>query len=284
MLTGPVKSSGVWSISRMPAVELVVDVAEGARLHAVAVERDVLALQRLDDEVRHHAAVVGMHARPIGVEDARHLDAQLVLAVIVEEQRLGAALALVVAGARPERIDVAAIALDLGMHGRVAIDLAGRGLEDLRPHPLGQPQHVDRAVDRGLGRLHRIVLVVDRRGRAGEVVDLVDLDVEREGHVVPHQLELRMAETGSDVVLVAREVVVDAQHVVARRQQALAKMRAQEARAAGHQNSSTHGAKLLDLEMPLVGRPMQFEATAQATKASSSSPKRALQLYTNSIQ
>ena len=100
---------------------------------------------------------------------------------------------------------------------------------------------------RGLGRLHRIVLVVDRRGRAGEIVDLVDLDIERERHVVPHQLEMRIAEAGDDVVLVAGEVVVDAQHVVARRQQALAEMRAEEAGAAGHQNPLAHALALLNL-------------------------------------
>ena len=56
----------------------------------------------------------------------------------------------------------------------------------------------------GLGRLHRVVLVVNGRGRAGEVVDLVDLDVEREGDVVAHQLEARMAEQMVDVALWCR--------------------------------------------------------------------------------
>ena len=51
----------------------------------------------------------------------------------------------------------------------------------------------------GLGRLHRVVLVVHRRGRAGEVVDLVDLDVERERHVVADQLEMLVVEQMLDV-------------------------------------------------------------------------------------
>ena len=172
-------------------------------------------LQRLHDEVRHHAAVVRVHARAVGVEDAHHLDAQLVLAVVVEEQRLGAALAFVVAAADADRVDAAPVGLGLRVHLGVAVDLAGRGLQDLGLHPLGQAQHVDRAVHAGLGGLHRIVLVVDRRGRAGEVEDLVDLDVEREGHVVAHQLEARVAEQVRDVALGAGEEVVDAQHVVA---------------------------------------------------------------------
>jgi hypothetical protein len=115
-----------------------------------------------------------------------------VLAVIIEQQRLGAALALVVAGARPDRVDVAPIRLRLGMHDGVPVDLRGGGLQYLAAEPLREPEHVDRAMDGGLGRLDRIVLVTHRRGRAGEIVDLVDVDMEREGCVVAQELEPRM--------------------------------------------------------------------------------------------
>jgi hypothetical protein len=90
------------------------------------------------------------------------------------------------------------------MHRRVAIDLAGRGLEDLGPHPLGQAQHVDGAVHAGLGRLHRVELVVDRRGRAGEVVDLVDLDIEREVTSWRISSKCGIAEQMGDVVRACR--------------------------------------------------------------------------------
>ena len=224
------------SISRTIAVDQVVDVAERAGLAAVAVDRDRLAAQRLDDEVADHPAVVGVHPRAVGVEDPHHLDAEVVLAVVVEEQRLRAALALVVAAADPDRVDVAPVVLGLRVDLRVAVHLAGRGLQDPRLDPLGQAEHVDRAVHAGLGRLHRVVLVVDRAGRAGQVVDLVDLDVEREGHVVAHQLEHRVAHQVGDVALGAGEVVVDAQHVVAVGEQPLAQVRAEEAGAAGDQH------------------------------------------------
>jgi len=137
-----------------------------------------------------------------------------VLAVIVEEQRLGGALALVIAGARANRIDIAAIIFGLRVHGRIAIDLGSRGLEDLCLHPLGKAEHVDRPEDAGLGRLHGIELVVDRRGRTGEVVDLVDFDIEREADIVSHRLEVRIAEKMRDVILAPGKVVVDAEHVV----------------------------------------------------------------------
>jgi hypothetical protein len=73
MLTGPGRRCRAARGSR----DLVVDVAEAAGLAAVAVDRQRLAAQRLHDEVRHHAPVVDLHARPVGVEDAHdaHVDA-----------------------------------------------------------------------------------------------------------------------------------------------------------------------------------------------------------------
>ena len=233
-LTGPVSSFGLFIRRTKPSIR-VVDVAERAGLAAVAVDRDRLALQGLDDEIRDHAAVVRVHARAVGVEDARDLDLELVLAPIVEEQRLGAALALVIARARPDRIDVAPIVLRLRMDGGVAVDLRGRGLEDPAFEALGEAQHVDGAVHAGLGRLHGVVLVVDGRGRAGEIVDFIDLDIEREGHVVTHELEARVAEQVLDVALGAGEKIIDADDVVAVGDQAIAEMRAEKAGAAGYQ-------------------------------------------------
>ena len=97
---------------------------------------------------------------------------------------------------------------------RIAIHLAGRGLEDPRIQPLRQAQHVDGAMHAGLGGLHRVVLVVDRRGRAGEVVDLVDFHIQREGHVVAHELEARVVDDRLQVVARAGIEIVDAQHLV----------------------------------------------------------------------
>ncbi len=54
---------------------------------------------------------------------------------------------------------------------------------------------------RSFGRLHRVKLVVDRRRWAGQVVDLVDLDIKRERYIVPKDFETRMADQMGDVVL-----------------------------------------------------------------------------------
>src|SRR5262245_27631125 len=91
-----------------------------------AIDGDRLASQRLHNEIGHHTAVARMHAWPIRVEDARDLDAQLVLALVVEEERLRATLAFVVTRASADGIDVAPIILTLRMHQRIAVHFARR--------------------------------------------------------------------------------------------------------------------------------------------------------------
>ena len=108
-----------------------------------------------------------------------------------------------------------------------------------RPDALGEHQHVEGAHDVRLDRLDRVVLVVHRRRGAGQVVDLVDLGEERLADVVPQQLEARMVEQVLDVVPPAGEEVVQADDVVALGQQPVAEMRADEAGAAGDEDS--HG-------------------------------------------
>src|SRR3546814_10259022 len=78
------------------------------------------------------------------------------------------------------------------MDHRIAIDLAGRGLEDLGARALRQRQHVDGPDDAGLYRVHRIALVMDRRGRAGEVVDFVDVDLQRRSEEHTSELQSLM--------------------------------------------------------------------------------------------
>jgi hypothetical protein len=109
--------------------------------------------------------------------------------------------------------------------------------EDFGLHAFGQPKHVDGAVHAGLGGLHGVMLIVNRRGRTGEIVNFVDLDIERESHVVPHQLEARMIAQMGDVQFGSGEEIVDAKDVVALGDQSVAQMGTQETRATGDQNS-----------------------------------------------
>ena len=108
-----------------------------------------------------------------------------------------------------------------GVDRRVAVDLAGQRLKDLGLKALGEPQHVDRAEHARFRRLDWIALVVNRRGRAGEVIDLVDFHEERMRDVVAEKLEALVIEQVLDVAARAGEEIVDAQHVAAFGQQPL---------------------------------------------------------------
>ena len=66
---------------------------------------------------------------------------------------------------------------------------------------------------------------------SGEVVYLVHLDIERERHVVTHQLEARMIEQSADRRSSPGKKIVDAQHLVAGVDQTLAEMAAEKAGA-----------------------------------------------------
>ena len=91
-------------------------------------------------------------------------------------------------------------------------------------------------MDAGLRGLHRIVLIVDGRSRAGEIVDLVHLDIERKGHVVTNELEARVAEQMRDVGLGAGEEIVDANDIVALSKEPVTKVRTEESGPASNEN------------------------------------------------
>jgi len=219
------------------AVDEVVDVAEGARLLPLAVDGDVLAVERLHEEIGDHATVVGVHARAVGVEDAHDPDVHPVLPVVVEAEGLGGALALVVARAHAVAVHVAPVLLGLRRDVRVAVDLRRRCLQYPGLDALGEAEHVHRADDRRLHRLHRVVLVVHRRRRARHVVDLVDLDEKLLGHVVADDLKVGLVKQVLDVGLLRGEEVVERDDVVALVDEAAAQVRSEEAAAARHQDA-----------------------------------------------
>jgi hypothetical protein len=131
---------------------------------------------------------------------------------------------------------MAPVLLALRMLVRVAIDLAGRRLQDLGADPLRQTKHVDGAVHARLRGLHGVVLVVDRRSRAGEIVDFVDLDIERKGNVVADRLEVGMTQQVGNVAPGPSEIVVNAYHFVAGGDEPITQMAAKKAGAAGHED------------------------------------------------
>ena len=217
----------------------IIHVAEGTCLLAIAIDGDGLAKKGLDDEVGHDPAVIGMHFRTVGIEDAANLDRQMMLAPVGEEQGLGTALSFIVAGPYAVGIDMAPVAFHLGVHFGVSVDFAGGSLEDAGMHPLGKAQHIGRAVHAGLDGLHGIVLVVNGRCRAGKIVDLLDFHIEREGHIMTHELKAGIVQKFLDIGSGTGKKVVHAENFVTFVKQTLAQMCAKKAGTAGDQNTFT---------------------------------------------
>src|SRR4051812_10830840 len=155
--------------------------------------------------------------------------------MIIEEQRLCGPLAFVVAGARPRRVHMAHIALRLRMHFRVAVYFAGGCLQNARALFSGKLEHVVGAKYAGPHRTDRVVLIVRRRSRAGEIEDALHRtgDLERLRDVVLDERKSGMVEKRPDVLDTARVEIVDAGHVVTALHQPIAEMRTDESGAAG---------------------------------------------------
>ena len=123
------------------------------------------------------------------------------------------------------------------MDQRIAINLTRRCLQNAGLHSFRQPEHIDHTHHTCLDGFDRIVLVMNRRRRAGEIVDLIDLEHYRFGHVVTNQLEILIVEKVGNILLAAGEKVVNAHDLVALVQEPFAKMRADKARTACDQYS-----------------------------------------------
>jgi hypothetical protein len=81
---------------------------------------------------------------------------------------------------------------------------------------------------------------MDRRGRTSEIIDLVHFDIEREGHIVTHQLEARIIQQMRDIGAPAGKEIIDAQDFVSGIDQTLAEMGSQKTGAAGYQDTLSH--------------------------------------------
>ena len=188
-------------------VDEVVAVLERTRLTAVAVDRDVLVAKRLHDEVRDHTAVLRMHARSVGIEDAHHPRVDIELANTVRNQRLAHSFAFVVAAADANRVDIAPLMLLLRMHQRIAVDFARRAMEQLRVITQCELEAEEDALDGRHRREHRTRLIVDRRGGTCEIVDLVELHALEAGTLRGNIGDIPLQETEARIIRKAPEIL-----------------------------------------------------------------------------
>src|SRR5580658_5412682 len=91
------------------SVDLIAYVAEAPRLAAIAIDGKVLSTQRLPHEVWNYAAVVDLHARSVGIEDAQNSGIDLVVTAKGHGDGFGKALGLVVYRSRADRIHISPV-------------------------------------------------------------------------------------------------------------------------------------------------------------------------------
>ena len=122
------------------------------------------------------------------------------------------------------------------MDMRVAVDLGCRSLQNPDVAAAREIEKVKRAKHTCFQGADRIGLIVGRRGRAREIVDLIDLEIDRIDDVVLQDLEVWMAGQMRDIPGVARREVVEADHRLTFGKQPFAKMGPKKSRPAGDQN------------------------------------------------
>jgi hypothetical protein len=83
-------------------------------------------------------------------------------------------------------------------------------------------------MDAGLGGLYRIVLVMNRAGRTGKIVDLIHFDIEWETDVMSDDFEIGVIDQIDNVAFCAGKEIVDANDLMAIIEKMLAEMPSQE--------------------------------------------------------
>ena len=172
-------------------------------------------------------------------------------------------------------IDISPITLRLGMHGGVPVNFTSTRQQNPRLDTFSQAKHINGAHGRCLNMLiqykrgmrddelivcetrfevytifyththldgfHGIVLIVRRTGGARQMIDLIHLEEDREGDVVPNEGEVGMVKPVLDVRLPPREEIIQHHHLVSLGHETVDQMRPHEAGTAGDQDLLPQG-------------------------------------------
>ena len=98
------------------------------------------------------------------------------------------------------------------MYAGIAVNFRGRGLKNLCLHPFlpSQTKHVDLAMHAGLRRLDGVVLIVNWRCGTGEIIDLINFQIDRERDVMSNKLEAFVVEEMLDIDARSSKEIVQA--------------------------------------------------------------------------
>jgi hypothetical protein len=93
-------------------------------------------------------------------------------------------------------------------------------------------------MDIDLGRLDRIVLVMDRRGGTGEIINFIHLDVQGKGDVVAEEFKIGILLEVDDIVLDPCIKIVHAKDIIALFYEMLAEMGTEKTGPPGDQDTN----------------------------------------------
>ena len=112
------------------SIDFIAHVTEAASLIAVPIDGEIFATQCLLHKIRDNAAVIQLHSRTVGVEDADNVCVDLVIPAISHGYGFGETLRFVVHRPRTNRIHIAPVSFLLWMLERISVTF-GRGRDEI---------------------------------------------------------------------------------------------------------------------------------------------------------
>jgi len=219
------------------ALDEIVNVLEGSGLLSVAKDGEWLVLEGLGHKVGDNTAVIEGHFGAVRVENADDTDFQAVFTVVIHSEALSSTFTFIIAGALSNWIDIAPVVLGLRVLKRVPINFRSGGDEETGSATLGKTQHVHGTNKTSLNGLDWVVLVMDWRGRASQVEDLINFQEDWFDDVMADEFKVGAADEVSDIFLAASEEVIDADDMVASVDEEFAEVGADEAGTAGDEDT-----------------------------------------------
>jgi hypothetical protein len=95
------------------------------------------------------------------------------------------------------------------MYLRITIDLAGGGLKHPGTRATSKAEHIERTNYAGLGGIDGVVLIMDGRGWASQVIYLVNLSPQRINNVVAQELEVLVIQQVQYIIFCAGKKIID---------------------------------------------------------------------------
>lgn len=213
------------------------DVLEGSGLLSVSVNGHILTLEGLDNEVGDDSTIVRVHSRPVCVEDSCNSYIDAVLSHVTVGEGFSDTFALVVTGSGTDTVDVTPVIFSLRVLLGVTVHFGGGRDEESGLGSFGQTKHVQSPHEGGFGGLDRVVLVVGRRSRTCQVVNLVHFDHERLDNIVSDEFKVGVTDPVRDVGSGSSEEVVEDGDLVSEDHESINQMGSDETSSTSDQDS-----------------------------------------------